>query len=218
MAFTTEIEVDDQATPMLLALQYGVSEAQLKPKIGAAVKLLVQKNFLKLPENKMGFPSTGFWADAARSTNYQAVAEGALVSVNKQGVRQRLLGGEITPVKGKYLTIPAIAEAYGKRAGEFSNLRIQFGRGRQPVALVERSQEPGGPSRTGTSQKGRNKGSRKVSAPPQPGRVYYWLVKSVSQRGNPDVMPTGEEIEATAIEAVAAAANRAVARTQKNED
>src|SRR5260370_38005174 len=139
----SSIEVRDGATP---AVEGALGELQLagvKPAIGRAVLRLVQQHFLRLNAsraNPLGGPRSNFYAQAARSTRYDVLTDGVLVSVSQVGIRQRLAGGQIIPRNVKYLALPAIAEAYGKRAREFPNLEIMWRRiGGQPtpVALME---------------------------------------------------------------------------------
>lgn len=79
-----------------------------------------------LPHNKKGYPSTGFWEDAARRV--VGVANGGRVELtsDKLGLRQRLHGGTISAINHKYLTIPICAEAYGTRVADwgFENLTL----------------------------------------------------------------------------------------------
>src|SRR5712692_8801431 len=146
MAFT--IDIQDRATP---AVEGALSELQLagvKPVIGRAVVQLVQHHFLRLNSsraNPLGGPRSNFYAQAARNTRYDVLTDGVLVSVSQIGIRQRLEGGEILPRNAKYLALPAIAEAYGKRAREFPNLTILWRRiagATRPVALVEAAATP----------------------------------------------------------------------------
>lgn len=75
-----------------------------------------------LGSNKRGWPTTHFWAGAARSVNWQASATGATVSCNQIGVRQRFHGGRISPVNARALTIPISPISYGHVASDFPGL------------------------------------------------------------------------------------------------
>lgn len=205
------IDIHNEVSGALRELKSNLAPEQLNPAIGAAEVVLFQKHFLSLPTNRQGFPSTGFWADAARATNYAVLAEDVLISVNKLGARQRYEGGEIKPTGGKkYLTIPAVAEAYGRRAGEFNNLELAFHRvaGRaEAFALVEAQA-----TEVSFGRK-RKDGSRKVTPGNSVGsRVMFWLVKSVRQAANPDVIPSSEQIIETAMVTIDSAIERALRR------
>lgn len=195
------INISDKATPDIKVLGEAMFSDSAKAAAGAKVVELVQERFLSLGTNKQGWPSTGFWAGAARSTHYVVQQDGVKISVSQQGVRQRFFGGEIKPVKKKYLTIPAIPEAYGHRAGEFHNLRVLVitrGGQRIPIGLVE----------TKSSQvefgRKRKDGSRSVKhvSSSLGNRVWFWFARSVNQVANPDVLPGMDAISAAAVSGV----------------
>lgn len=167
-------------------------------EVGASERDLFVRHFEGLPPNKR-FPSesTGFWKRAARATSFESagpssgVAGSVTVAVDQIGVQQRLLGGTITAVNAKYLTIPARAEAYGKSAREFSNLRfVAFASG--AAALVESDHTTIAFGRT------RKDGTRKVSGTTRGGGVMFWLKRSVNQQPDRGVIPSGEAIGQTA--------------------
>src|SRR5712692_4436695 len=199
MAFT--IDIQDRATP---AVEGALSELQLagvKPVIGRAVVQLVQHHFLRLNSsraNPLGGPRSNFYAQAARNTRYDVLTDGVLVSVSQIGIRQRLEGGEILPRNAKYLALPAIAEAYGKRAREFPNLTILWRRiagATRPVALVEAAATPftRPPANWRAGGQVRQDGTRGIKTNSVGGKVLFWLVKSVTQRADPSVLPTDQE-------------------------
>lgn len=176
------IDITDEVTPLLQALSPAL-RTQVAPAIGAAVVLLFQDHIGALPDNKKGWPSTGFWAQAVRSCNYNVLAEQVNINVDKQGFRQRLQGGTIEAEPDSYLTLPAQARAYGKRAREFSNLHLAFSRRggvARPWGLVSDDFEDGD----------RTDG------------IMFWLVKSVTQTANADIIPTEAQITQTATSTV----------------
>jgi hypothetical protein len=208
MAVTVDIR--DNVTAAMKRFEQNIAPTHINTVIGAAEVRLFQNWFLSMPQNKRGWPSTGFWADAARATNYRVIADDVWISVNKLGVRQRYQGGEIHPTEGKYLTIPARSEAYGKRAREFDNLRLAFHRVAGTVEayalVVAEAQEV-------SIGRKRKAGSRKVEGGGTVGdAVMFWLVKSVRQAADPDVLPPDNLIEATAIETINDAVDRAMRR------
>jgi len=172
-------EVFTSRINLISAIVFDPDVKRVKEGVGRAVVKEVRENFQSLPPNR-DFPSTGFWQRAADATAYEITTDGVRVVVDQIGVRQRLLGGPITPVHGKFLTIPAIAAAYGHRAADFDNLKIAhvdfhpFGpwyRGYSGLALVRADADDRKPSRI------------------VPVSIYFWLVTSVNQEPNPDVLP-----------------------------
>src|SRR6266700_2185399 len=117
MAFT--IDIQDRATPAVAGALSELQLAGVKPAIGRAVARLVQQHFLRLNRsraNPLGGTRTNFYAQAARHTRFQVTSGGVRLTVDQVGIRQRLQGGQILPRHAAYLTLPAIAQAYGRRA------------------------------------------------------------------------------------------------------
>ena len=179
------VEIIEDAAPALKRLQLALQNGEANQEIGRAVAERVKEHFYGKPPNERRFPTTQFWQRAAAATDFTADSDGARVSINQIGVRQRFLGGPIAPVRGKFLTVPAIAETYGHSADDFANLKI-------------RAVAPGGWSGLGLapSDAARNQDGR-VS----PGSVYFWLFTHVTQRPDPDVLPDKDEITDTALDA-----------------
>lgn len=183
------VDIRDDVTASLKGVQAALRN--VAPAVGAAVVLLFQQHFLGLPDNKNNWPSTGFWGRAARSTNYNLLADGVDINVNQQGVRQRLQGGTIRPVNGNWLTIAARSEAYGKRAREFNNLVFVLFRADLAALVEDISQDV-------SFGRKRKDGTRKVTpGEERGGAVMFWLKKSVTQTANPDVIPSEDRVRET---------------------
>lgn len=190
MAATFTVDVRDASKAILATAEARMSPRVVNKIIGRAGQTFVRKHFYDLDAkrpNRMGGDRTHFYGGAARSTTFAATADGAVISVNQTGVRQRILGGPILPTKSKYLTIPARAEAYGKRAREFNNLKVvRFG---NVLALVEAD---------ATKLRKTKKGFR--AAGETGGGVMYWLVPKVAQKADPSVMPNLESLRVFVLE------------------
>lgn len=179
-----------------------VTGDQVKKSMGDALRLVLINHFAELEADasrhrtatRLGGTQTGFYADAVRGTQLpQIEGEGISVSINKQGIAQRYFGGTIRPTLKKWLTIPAIAEAYGQAAGSFHNLRF-VPLGPDLAALVERRA-----TLIKRPRKGAKKGSFKPVAETT-GAVFYWLKRQVTQTADPTVLPTDDEIQSAALE------------------
>lgn len=162
-------------TRALAQLQATLEPAQRNRLAGAAAEVEFRKNFFGLNgtrANALGGTRTRFYQRAAGATTSAAVAEGAVITVAQQGIRQRYLGGEIKPGPGKqWITLPAIAQAYGQRAGRFNDLRFVLVRkGGNALAMLVRG------------------GGVGPSGPVRP-QVVFWLKKSVTQRPDSAVIP-----------------------------
>lgn len=183
-----------------VATQFGpVGLQRTRAEMGAAVRIELIEHFTELEQDSVHHRTaarllaapTGFYADAARSVQAPVVqGENVSIAINKEGLAQRYFGGPIEAKRSKWLTIPAIAQAYGKRAGAFHNLRFVYFRS-DLAALVER---------LSTLVKRDRKGIFRPIASTL-GAVFFWLKPSVNQDPDPTVLPSDDEMGARAIEA-----------------
>ncbi len=206
MPLTLNIAVQDRATPVIHQLDAKLVGDAAKHSAGQSVMRQILDHLTALDEerpNALGGRRTHFYGKAGKSTSYETTDTGAMVSISSVGIAQRYFGGEIKPGPGKkYLTIPARAEAHGRRAGEFNNLQILFGRN-GPYALAERDSMELRRRRM-TKRKGGVKAVRRWFAHgAEPGGgIFFWLVKSVTQQPDPTVLPEVSAMEETAMSAV----------------
>lgn len=105
--------VQDTATPELAKLIRNADPHRLATKTAPGLARHWRDSLKMLPRNKHGYPSAGFWEDAARRV--VAIADGPMVrlSCDKLGVRKRLYGGPVKAVNHENVTVPICAEAYG---------------------------------------------------------------------------------------------------------
>ena len=182
MAVSITVTIDDRATPLLRGLPRDFSPEKVHPVIGRAGVNVIRKHLFKLDRdrpNELGGRRTHFYGRAARSTNFSSDKKGVNLSINHQGMAQRFFGGRIKAVNSKFLTIPANRKAHGRRAKEFDDLEVAFGKS-GPVALVQRRQTTLRKTKKGKFVKGKQTG----------GKVFYWLKESVNQKADPSVIPT----------------------------
>lgn len=149
--------------------------------------------------NALGGTRTHFYGqvrDSLASTEPSVGSDGDVtISINQVGFAQRYFGGTITPTQGrKYLTIPARAEAYGRRASDFNDLHfVKTAAGGMLVQNEQQAIKIGRP---------RKDGSRKLTPGAESGGgVMFWLKTSVTQQPDPSVLPPDEAILAAATEA-----------------
>lgn len=183
------IALTDNATPFCRRVAVGIHASRIAPVVGRAGVNALRDFLFDLDgerANELGGKRQHFYAAAARSTQFQVEDSAAILSINHVGFAQRFFGGRIEPVNTRYLTIPARTEAYGKRAGEFDNLEVLYGRN-GPWALAERE------SIDVSFRKGK-KGTKAKAGQERGGLVLYFLVTSVDQEGDETVLPTSEEL------------------------
>lgn len=188
---TIEIE-DREVRAKLASISQAIADDQLKPVIGRAGVNFVKQHLLDYNSdhpNALGGKRTNFFATAGRETNFTSEGDGVSLNISQTGIAQRYFGGTIKPVSGKLLTIPANADAYGHRAGEFDNLELVGNRKYGFLALVERQSDAISIGRR------RKDGSRGIKRGKKlGGRIMFWLVPSVTQKADPDVLPGEREL------------------------
>lgn len=214
------ISVQDAITPDVRRIIGTLGGGRVMQVMSRGMAEVVRKHFFKMDNehpNAMGGRRTHFFGQAARGTHRYSDETQAVVSVNQVGIRQHLFGGDIYPVNAKALTIPAIPEAYGKRAREFDGLKLVWPKGsnigwlqadgevtaahgEKRPAMRYRKSAPGssrkryGPGEHGfqTSVEAEPKG--KIRA----GEIFFWLVRHVSQAGHPERAPDEQAISTAA--------------------
>jgi hypothetical protein len=183
MDFSIAIKViSDTASPAVDKVSRACEPGQIARKLRDPLLNVVRRHYETLPPNKNHWPSTGFWKRASDSTYAVDDDRGVTITTYQIGVRQRLLGGTIDAFRAKNLSIPNIAEAYGKLPREFSDLVVMpFGRGQDaPKALVHASDVDfvrNAPDRETADRK-----------------ILFWLRPSVFQSPDPRVLPSDDEI------------------------
>lgn len=151
--------------------------------------------------NQMAAPKTNFWKKVADDTVMtEATDTGATVTIAHDKFRIHLSGGTIRPTGGrKFLTIPLVKEARGKRVEDYEHEsgRKLFRPGFKNV-LLERS-DKGTPAMIGgTRVSVRRRGAfREISAPSK-GRVraVYALKRQVTLKADPRALPSMESLAA----------------------
>ena len=182
------VSLDDRVTPALQAIVSRLAnKTPLNQSMAMGVETKVVENFQRkatIP-NKFDAPSTGYWQKAAASVRASATSSYAEVAIPFHGVRLHYLGGTIVPVNKKWLTIPARAEAHGKRVVDlfpgFTNCVWLFNAARQPYAIAGK----------------------------EDGLVYFWLAKKAVIKPDPTVLPPVAVMQEAALEGATEYLNQA---------
>ena len=181
---------------------------------GTAVKRLLVDHFTELntERHRAQFGIDGFYADAARSVNaapLQVAGRSAMISIDKLGLAQRLLGGTIRPVKGEYLAIPARDEAVGKSPRKDFNDQTFVPRRNGQAMLVQTI-------KTEVDFKAKRRKGASVSdyARTTGGVVMFWLVTEVVQAPDPTVLPDDDLMQQIAYAAMDEFLTRRLASNQ----
>lgn len=184
-----------------------------KKEIAAPVLSAVVDHWMQLNQDRHHpwAKGEGYYAGAAKNTHVDLTPEGFEVVTDKVGLNLRIFGGVvhkganpscITGQPTKYLTIPAIAEAYGRGACDVGDLAfVKFGNTGK-AALMERGEKSAFDMATGKRIKNVMKQAGTQGAFGR--RVWFWLVESTTHRPDPSVAPDIEQIEKVAGDAAEA--------------
>lgn len=177
------IDFKDRATPELNRQLAALAPERVAKIAGPRCRELVRDHIKRLPRNKRGWPSTGFWEDAARGTTWEVQGDRLTIRVNKLGFRQRYHGGVIRAVEKQFLTIPISAQAYGKTVADF------------PGAFLIRT-----PKGAYIVQYGGSVGKRgRMNRDNASLEFLFKLKASVKQKEMPWIIPDATTMTATAI-------------------
>lgn len=200
------IQVYDHASPTLHRLAAHLSPRDLGAVAGRAVQNRVREHLYernRTHRNALGGRRTNFAAAAARSTTFRVVEDGAVVSINHVGFRQRLQGGTILPKTKRYLAIPVRAEAYGTSPRERKDLEFEIIPGVGPVLVKKR---------TVKQRRVRVGKTSIVTASWEGAEIMYRLVRKVTQRADRTWLPTDAEMGESARKALGGYLQRLVDR------
>ncbi len=195
------VSVTDYATPAIGRASAFIQGNDAKELIGRVAVNAFGANYDRLNSipNALGGPRTNYYSDARKATNYQVSGDTVTIVTAQIGIALHYYGGTVTPGKNnsyggngstKYLTIPARPECHGKRASDFPEMIVLWGKK--------------GPYGLGTVEK---VGLGTVATKPK-ATVYFWLVSSVTLQPDPSIIPTEDEISDPINEAVGAAIAR----------
>lgn len=185
--------VKDTASPAVVELVKALASQALLRHVGAAATEFTKGRILEQPDNKQGWPSQDFYGKAARGTSYTTTQDGVRILVDnpdapgamKHAYNRGEAGKIYIYANGKLLSVPARAEFYGHKAGEFDNLKfVPFKSGARALVIGD----------AGTVRIGKRGGSvTKGTGARSAAMVAYWLVDSVEQDARPTMIPSKDE-------------------------
>lgn len=204
MSLGVEIQIGGKAQRMLARLSEEVIDrAEIHQDIATREENLVRDYLSGLARTRhataddLGATPTGHLERAAESVHSTSDESGATVSITSPGISRAFEDITIKPGAGKkFLTIPATAEAYGKRAGAFNDLRLAFFKNGL-LALVKADQSRLS-DRKASGYGIESKAAKTNVRPP----VYFWLKKSVFQKQDRTLLPSDKLIQSAAEEGV----------------
>lgn len=193
MSVATTIAIRDNASLALHEAAESVAPKRMAAAIGPAVARLVQRHLRGRGTNKRGWPTTNFWARAAKATSWAETPQGVVVSVNQIGVRQRYFGGVIKPVNKRALTIPISPVSYGKVASDFPGLFLLPTK--KGAYLVQYAGSvPDGRTKKAKGAARRSMGGNAKARKDATLNFLFKLVSQVDQKPDPNVLPSKEAV------------------------
>lgn len=201
---SVSVSIVDAITGQLGAFGVDLSGEGPKNAAGDGVRVMLI-NYLRGLDasrpNKLGGRRTHYYDDLARGVTYDITPDGASVHVTGTGVALHYYGGVVKPGPGKrFLTIPVDPAAYGRRAGEFNNLEIAWGKtgaGKpRPIGLVTKSDY------VEKTRKNRKTGVKEVVRSYEAGRWMYALVYSATIPEDKTILPDADSLSLSAVTAV----------------
>lgn len=203
-----DVTINDPVSADIAQLMRGLGAKRkhLNEYIAGRVAVLVIDNFARLQatkRNKLGAPSSGYFADAAEGTHVKATNDVAIVSINHPGISRAVRDITISPGPGrKFLAIPVIAEAYNKRAYDVTGL-VAIVSGDKGVLMKPSKADPNWVV-TYKSRKysGPNKFTTRTIQGGEFGTVWFVLVRTVHQKQDRSLLPSDAAIAIAADQGV----------------
>ena len=184
MSATLTITVDTSAAADLLYRTRGILGAREAMHEAAVIDVSVLLRNWLIARNVRS--PRNYWSEAGESVRHESDATSGRVIIGKPGVGWHRYGGTIKAKPGKALAIPLRAALKGINASEhFPNKDDAFIYRKNGKAFL-------------ASSEGKSL------------RIYYILLKSVSKRADPTVLPDNATISATAATAIHNLIQRAI--------
>lgn len=198
MSVSLSVSISDNATPAIAAKLAKCDPSRLRKLLAPGLLSFTKLHLRANGTNKRGWPSTGFWTNAARATSWQNVdtrgqSVSGMITINAIGVRQRYHGGVIAPVRAKALAIPISPVSYGHPTKDFPGLFLI--KTKKGAYLAQRDASATG-KESKTHFNDRAKGMKgNVSRRHRATLTFLFkLVGSVTQQPDPSCIPSGDQL------------------------
>lgn len=185
------MEEQDFASGRMADLLKAIGPSEVYAQVGEVMREFVSDHFADL-ENERGGGISHFYEKASENAHLRHGADGIEIAVTAPiGIRQRILGGDISPKKAKALAWPAIPEAMGKSPREFNNLHLVWPKGWLFGMLVESGRAATiGRKKAPVASRGTPEQTKGIKD-----RIFFWLSGGVSQAADPTVAPNPDRAQ-----------------------
>jgi len=205
---TFSIDARDGASPAVQSILDGLSDRSgMHEAIGEEVRTLVRDYLTNVTgarhdtAERLGATPSGHWSQAAETLDMTADDEAATVSIHDPAAGRALHDVTITPGPGKkFLTIPAIAEAYNQRAYQIPGL-VAITSGDKGVLMMPNRASDGDRTLYASRKYKTDKSySSQIIEGSQRGTVWYYLVSSVTQIQDRTLLPSDQALLQAAMQ------------------
>lgn len=205
------IDSGAEAAPLRKLVGLVTDRRALHTAMGNRIQDLTSRHILEVAAprrhttaRRLGAEVTNYLAIAGQSVESAGDNDGATVAITRNGAIFARVAGPVTITARlkKFLTIPAIAAAYGRRAREVGGLWVR-GMGKGRLALVRGPKYAKKPDGTRRTAQEAAEYRRYLAANTT---VFYWLRRSVRLSEDRGLLPT----EAQLYEAMKAGAQEAL--------
>lgn len=138
---------------------------------------LVKRNFTKLDKERNVHGSHFYGKEGVDMTRSVVRGDRGVVVVDSYKMAHKYYGGKVKPVRTKFLAIPAADEYFRRPPRSFGEGKLAFRKTRKGGGLLYEVKNPG--------------------------KVAYWLVRSVVHKPRPETLPKPQDIAKTAHDAAA---------------
>jgi hypothetical protein len=179
MTMQIQVGSTDDIRQFLAGLASESDRRQLNAGIGMSATAAVRKNFraLAVKPNRFNAPHTGYYRDAAESTDYEVDGDNITIRIRQTGIWHRYHGKTIRAKNKKAMTIPLIAAAYDRSVKEYER--------EHGVELIRPKKSDGTPA---------NVLIRKAAHGNEDFEPVYALVRAVHLKPEPHLVPSDQEI------------------------
>jgi hypothetical protein len=218
MSALLKIDTQDEATAGLRAIMDKLQDrAGLHRALAGRVADLMQEHiiFKAAPSRhttalRLGANVTHYLTIAGRSITNEGTANEGLVTITQNGSIFARVGGPVNvrPREKKWLTIPNVAEAYGKKAEEIPGLRLAW-IGIRRMVLV---QGPKYAKKADGKRRTKEEATAYKAELKKQTRIIFWLKKQVTLPEDRGLLPTEAQFFAAMEEGVREAATFELSR------
>lgn len=170
------IKIKLKIDPQVLAkLQPENLEREATTRGTIAIEDLVKKNFTKLDKERTVHGSHFYELRGRRATRSLIRGNRGIIVVDSHEMAHKYFGGEVKPVRTKYLAIPNEGEYFRRPPRSIGHGKLAFRKTRKGGLLYEVK---------------------------NPNRVAYWLVREVRHKAHPETLPKKNEMLVAAKQAI----------------